>query len=148
MIERIDKKSFALALVVGLGASACAGYNPDDNEFTVSGVVADVGKQSLKIEITDIQILEGNSGDMLALGDTEQIHDNCDCHGFLETNKKYGKIIDYYGVEMAIDRVDPGSCVQVIGKIRQYTETDDDFDSNSTETKKRAVYDTAQIIDC
>jgi hypothetical protein len=140
MIEKLPKKILAVGLLSVLGLSACETYDPDNNTFEVVGKVTDPGKESLKVNITEIGHTKGKANGWFKVGNEHQIHDNCNCHGSWNSKKQYGVVLSYSGLEMNPNDVDQGSCVEFQGKIRDIQSDDD--------TEYRPVYDVAQIVDC
>jgi hypothetical protein len=139
MIEKLPKRVLAVGLLSVLGLSACETYDPDNNTFEVVGKVTDPGKESLKVNITEIGQTEGKANGWFKVGNEHQIHDNCNCYGSWNSNKQYGVVLSYYGLEMNPNDVDQGSCVELRGKIRDIQSDDN--------TEYRPVYDVAQIVD-
>lgn len=140
-MERISRKLIAVGLFVGLGMSACTAYDPEDNEFVLEGIVTDTGKQSLKIEVTQIIVEEGKAKKFFDIGDVDQVHDNYPTdEGFFGSTEKVGTVYNYDGLLINIVEVDEGSCVSMQGQIREYSDGD--------ETKYRADFNKAQIVDC
>ncbi len=141
----IRSSFYRIGAVLGLSAlavSGCSGpnYSGEGNEFVVRGKVTDTGKQSVRAKIYQIDSTDGDATDWFSVGETEHLHDNCDCHGFWKSRKKYGTITEAGLVEISPSDVAIGSCIVFTGKIRSNAEgkTYDD----------RPVYEMANIIPC
>lgn len=143
-MERLKNKNIlratACALALGIAAVGCANYSGNGNEFTVKGRVTDPGKQSLKVDIYEIDQTSGRANGWFEDGVSHRIHDNCDCHGAWTGRKQYGHVISNEGQEISPAEVTVGSCVEFEGKIRSNQEGKTHND--------RPVYDTATVIAC
>jgi len=141
--EKFLSKKFAL-LAIPVGALALAGcgpnYSGNGNEFVVQGKVTDPGKHSLKAEILEVDKASGQATHWFKINHIHQLHDNCDCHGWGHSNKRYGHVYDLQNYEISSSEVAIGACVRFEGKIKA--------DSNGKTSEDRPVYDVAQVEDC
>src|SRR5688572_29037342 len=100
------KRILAILVLVVLALAACSAEGDD---FTVHMDVKKVGDQSVTGEITRIDRDHG----WFTLGNTHQIHDNCDCHGFWNNRKTYGTVLDYHGNTISLDDLDDRTCLLI-----------------------------------
>lgn len=131
----------ALGILMGATAlSACGQYNysGEGNEFSVTGVVLDAGDQSLKIDVEEVDYVNGWSKGWMDDMDGHRVHDNCDCHGTWTGRKQYGEVYDLDGEVIEPSEVAVGACVHMVGAIRT--------DSDGKTSHRRPVYETAQIL--
>lgn len=126
-------KRILVVVFLALIVSACSA---EGDEFSVHMRSTDIGKQSIKGEITEIDY----DHDWFTLGNVHQIHDNCDCHGTWNGHKKYGTVLDHDGEEIQLDDLEVGQCLHLTGRIRADQEGKYYYD--------RPVYDTAQREPC
>jgi hypothetical protein len=142
--EKLKRSKLPPLLAIPAGAMALAGcganYSGEGNEFIIHGKVTDPGKHSLKANIYEIDIADGEADGWFKIGTKHQIHDNCDCHGFWSSNKKYGVVYNLQGYETSPSQVAVGACVRFDGKIRA--------DQEGKTTDDRPVYDVAQVEEC
>lgn len=139
-IKQNTLRTALLAAGLGLFAVGCANYSGDGNNFVVKGKVTDVGRQSIGVDIYDIEETHGDANGWFEDGVDHILHDNCDCHGFWNGRKKYGHVEDFDGNEIELSQVQEGSCVEFTGKIRS--------DQEGKTYDNRPVYDVAQIVPC
>lgn len=123
-----------------IGAGCGPNYSGNGNEFVVHGQVTDPGHHSLKARILEIDEAFGEADGWFKIGKVHQLHDNCDCHGFFDTNHRYGEVYDTYEQPISPSDVSVGACVKFVGKIRSNAE--------GKSWDDRPVYDTAEVEDC
>jgi len=142
--EQLKSRAYyLLALPAGaLALSGCAGpnYSGNGNEFIVHGKVTDPGKHSIKARIYEVDEAYGEADGWFKPDTVHQLHDNCDCHGFWSSNKKYGVVYSNNGYEISPNYVAVGACVRFEGKMRANQE--------GKMTEDRPVYDNAQVETC
>ena len=128
----------SLALLTGCGTGP--NYSGDGNDFMVDGKVDHAGKQSLTVRVYDVEEDRGRANGWFDDDGLHQIHDNCNCHGVWNGNKKYGHVLSLSGAEISPSDVPEGACVAFTGKIRSnhVGKTWDD----------RPVYDLAKVVLC
>ena len=136
------KLPYFLAIPVGAFALAGCGanYSGNGNEFVVDGKVTDPGHHSLKARIYMVEEANGEADDWFKPGTVHQIHDNCNCHGWDASNKRYGTVYGLNGQELNPSEVAIGACVEFEGKIRA--------DQEGKVTEDRPVYDVAKVEQC
>lgn len=145
MKEFLKARPIGIGLVLGLGGLMTVGctdpnYSGEGYEFVVEGQVTDPGKESLKAEIYEIRDVNGMADGWFSIGNTHQLHDNCDCHGMWRGEKQYGEVRTEDGEVIEPSDVAIGACVAFTGAIRANNE-------GKTWTE-RPVYEVAQIVPC
>jgi hypothetical protein len=142
--ETIKGRSLYSMLAIPVGAPALTGcganYSGDGNEFVVHGRVTDPGSHSLRAKIYHIESARGEADDWFELNHEHQLHDNCNCHGFWNSNKKFGTVYDLQGYEVEPSQVAIGACVRFYGRIRA--------NSEGKTSSTRPVYETVNIERC
>lgn len=139
----LSRKNIPAVLAVALGSFAVAGCtNPEGtgNDFHLRGKIENVGEQSITVRTKQILQEDGESEDWFSVGDHNQLHDNCDCHGIFNSRKQYGSVYALGGTPSELSSLKEGQCVDAIGKVR------DDDDGKTYHT--RAVFDKVTVIDC
>jgi hypothetical protein len=137
------RKKIAVISAAGvgmLGLAGCANYSGNGNEFMVEGQVTDPGEHSLKARITTIEYEHGEAEGWFEVGHIHQLHDNCDCHGALSSNKRYGTVLSVEGYPIQPSDVSVGACIRFIGRIRA--------DHEGKTYHNRPVYNEAQVEQC
>ena len=131
-----------LALPAGaLALSGCLpNYSGNGNEFVVHGKVVHPGNHSITAQIFEVDEANGQANGWFKLDTVHQLHDNCNCHGALNLNKRYGTVYDMAGHSISPSSVAVGDCIQFDGKIRADQEGKISYD--------RPVFDVAQEEKC
>lgn len=129
-----------LTSILGACGEWTADYTGEGNRFTVEMSIVEVGSQSVRGEILRIDEANGRADGWFKIDNTHRIHDNCDCHGFWRSRKKYGRVFDNSGQEITLDDLTGNECLRLEGRIRSNSEgkTWDD----------RPVFDNATVQPC
>ncbi len=143
-LEKLSKRRIPLVSALaagGLMLAACGpNYSGDGNDFVVQGKVTDPGAHSLKARIFEVDDADGSADGWFHVGTVHQLHDNCNCHGWLSSNKRYGEVLNVHGDQISPTDVAVGACVIFTGKIRA--------NQVGKNYKNRPVYETAQVEQC